>query len=152
MRIQDIMTADPACCTPDMRLQDAARLMLDNDCGEIPVVADSSSRRLVGVVTDRDIAIRGVAQGLSPTDTRVSDVMSSSVVTARLEDSADEACELKEENQIRRIPVVDREGRCCGIVSQADIALRSGEKEAGEVVRDVSRPSGPGSTSPHTRL
>lgn len=152
MRIQDIMTADPACCTPDTRLQDAARLMLDNDCGEIPVVVDFDSRRLVGVVTDRDIAIRGVAEGLSPTDTQVSDVMSSSVVTARLEDNADEACELMEENQIRRIPVVDGEGRCCGIVSQADIALRSGEKEAGEVVRDVSRSNRSGPASPRARL
>lgn len=141
MRIQDIMTADPACCTPDMRLQDVARLMLDNDCGEIPVVDDFETRRLVGVVTDRDIAVRAVAEGRSPTDTKVSDVMSSSVVTARLDSSADEACELMEENQVRRIPVVDREGRCCGIVSQADIALRSGEKAAGEVVRDVSRKS-----------
>lgn len=152
MQIQDIMTADPACCTADMRLQDVARLMLDHDCGEIPVLDDFETRRLVGVVTDRDIAVRGVADGRSPTDTQVSDIMSSAVVTARLDSSVDECVELMEKHQIRRIPIVDSEGRCCGIVAQADIALRADEQETGEVVRRVSNPTSASAASPHVRM
>ncbi|HEX7045963.1 MAG TPA: CBS domain-containing protein [Gammaproteobacteria bacterium] len=151
MRIQDIMTADPACCTPDMRLQDVARLMLDNDCGEIPVVDNAKSMHLVGVVTDRDITVRGVAEGKDPANTNVADVMSSSVVSAKIDDSVEDCVELMEENQIRRIPIVDAQGRCCGIVAQADIALRGDNRETGEVVRDVSR-RGAGDSGMHTRM
>ncbi|HEX7030009.1 MAG TPA: CBS domain-containing protein [Gammaproteobacteria bacterium] len=149
MRIQDIMTADPACCTPDMRLQDVARLMLDNDCGEIPVVDNAESMHLVGVVTDRDITVRGVAEGKDPAGTTVADVMSSDVVSAKMDSSVEECVELMEENQIRRIPIVDAQGRCCGIVAQADIALRGDNRETGEVVRDVSR-RGAGSAGTYT--
>lgn len=151
MRIQDIMTADPACCTPDMRLQDVARLMLDNDCGEIPVVDDTQSMHLVGVVTDRDITVRGVAKGMDPANTNIADIMSSSVVSAKMDDSVEDCVELMEENQIRRIPIVDTQGRCCGIVAQADIALRGDNRETGEVVRDVSRRSAEDSGL-HTRM
>lgn len=151
MRIQDIMTADPACCTPDMRLQDVARLMRDNDCGEIPVVDNSESKHLVGVVTDRDIAVRGVAEGKDPASTNIADVMSSSVVSAKMNDSVEDCMELMEENQIRRVPVVDAQGRCCGIVAQADIALRGDNRDTGEVVRDVSR-RGAGDSGTHTHL
>ncbi|HEX6930409.1 MAG TPA: CBS domain-containing protein [Gammaproteobacteria bacterium] len=152
MRIQDIMTADPACCTPEMRIRDVARLMLDNDCGEIPVVDDMDSMHLVGVVTDRDIAIRAVAEGKDPTTTNIADIMSSSVVSAKLDDSVEECVELMEENQIRRIPIVDAQGRCCGIVAQADIALRGDSKDTAEVVRDVSRRGGAGDTRSYTHL
>src|SRR5690606_29337356 len=104
-----------------------------------PVIDDFETRRLVGVVTDRDITVRAVAEGLAPADTQVSEIMSSSVVTVPMGSDLDEACQLMEQHQIRRIPVVDTEGRCCGIVSQADIALQAGEQEAGQVVKDVSR-------------
>lgn len=148
MRVQELMTRDPACCTPDMRIQDVARLMLDNDCGEIPVLDNKDSAHLVGVVTDRDIATRAVAEGLSPTDTLVSEIMSSSVVTVRENSSLDECRKLMERNQVRRLPVVDESGRCCGIVSQADIALQGKDRKTGNLVQDVSRPGG-GSSARH---
>lgn len=151
MRIQDIMTPDPACCTPDMRMQDVARLMLDNDCGEIPVVDNHESKHLVGVVTDRDITVRGVAEGKDPMRTNIADVMSGSVVSAKMDDSIEDCIELMEEHQVRRIPIVDAQGRCCGIVSQADIALRGDNRETGEVVRDVSR-RGAGDAGPYAQV
>lgn len=140
MQVQEIMTADPACCPPRTTLQDAARLMSDCDCGEIPVVDERC--RPIGVVTDRDIACRAVAQGLDPKRTPVSEVMSSPVVTARRDTSLEECCARMEENQIRRIPVVDENGICCGMVSQADIARSAPVHEIAEVIREVSRPNG----------
>lgn len=140
MRISEIMTPDPACCTPDTLLPDVARLMADNDCGEIPVVNDLESRKLMGVVTDRDIVCRAVAIDLDPDETEVSEVMSTALET--VDESADlqECCEKMERRQIRRIPVLDAQGRLCGIVAQADIARNTGPQETGEVVKDVSQP------------
>jgi len=109
--------------------------MVDNNCGEIPVVDQSG--RLVGVVTDRDITCRCVAEGKSA-DTPVEEVMSSSLVTVMPDASIDECCKKMEDNQVRRLPVVDDQGKCCGIVSQADIALHAGKEAAGDLVREVS--------------
>ena len=135
MEARDVMTADPACCSPSDTVKDAATLMVDNDCGEIPVVDETGA--LVGVVTDRDIACRCVAEGKSA-DTRVEDVMSQSPVTVTADTSVDDCCKKMEDNQVRRLPVVDDEGKCCGIVSQADIALHADKKETGDLVREVS--------------
>lgn len=135
MEARDVMTAEPACCSPSDSVKDAAALMVDNDCGEIPVVDPSG--QLVGVVTDRDIACRCVAQGKSA-DTPVEEVMSSSLVTVTPDASIDECCKKMEDNQIRRLPVVDDQGKCCGIVSQADIALHAGKGATGDLVREVS--------------
>ena len=120
MKAQDVMTSNPACCNPSSTVQEAALLMVDNDCGQIPVVDDSGA--LVGVVTDRDIACRCVAKGYS-SDQSVEEVMTSSPVTVSVNASVDECCAKMEDNQVRRLPVVDDEGKCCGIVAQADIAL-----------------------------
>ncbi|MFU0505296.1 CBS domain-containing protein [Pseudaminobacter sp. NGMCC 1.201702] len=132
------MTSNPACCTADASLKEAARLMADHDCGEIPVVDDSG--RPVGVVTDRDIACRGMAQGKAA-DAPVSEVMSSPAVTVTPETSLDDCCNTLEDNQIRRVPVVDESGSCCGMVSQADIARNASEHDTAQVGRDVSRPT-----------
>ena len=142
MNVQDVMTAGPACCTPETGLQEVARMMEENDCGCVPVVEDENSRELAGVVTDRDIVMRAVAQGKNPLDMTASEVMSTPVATATPEESVEDCCATMEENQVRRIPVVDSAGGCCGMVSQADIARRTDEKDAGEVVREVSRPTG----------
>lgn len=140
MRITDIMTPDPACCDPDTTLPQVARLMVQNDCGEIPVVNNLESRKLVGVVTDRDIVCRAVAADKNPAQTRASDIMSTGIVTVREDADISESCEKMEQHQIRRIPVLDAQGRLCGIVSQADIARQAGLRETAEVVRDVSKP------------
>lgn len=138
MQVREIMTDDPACCRPETPMKEAARLMAENDCGELPVIDERGAP--VGVVTDRDIACRGVAQDRSG-DTPVREVMSSPVVTVKPDTSLEDCCATMEENQIRRVPVVDESGGCCGIVSQADVAEAAPEHETAELVRDVSRPT-----------
>jgi CBS domain-containing protein len=139
MKVSEVMTKDPACCTPETGLKEVARLMVEHDCGEIPVVDNMQSKRPVGVVTDRDITIRTVALGKNPLELRARDCMSSPAVTVTPETGFDDCCALMEDNQLRRVPVVDESGRCCGIVSQADVARHASKSDAGELVKDVSR-------------
>jgi CBS domain-containing protein len=139
MKVKEIMSSEPACCTRETSLQDVAILMVEHDCGEIPVVDDMKSKRPVGVVTDRDITCRTVALGKNPLDLRARDCMSSPAVTVGPETGVDECCRVMEENQLRRVPVVDESGSCCGIVSQADIASKASDDEAGEMVKEVSK-------------
>jgi CBS domain-containing protein len=141
MQVQDIMTRDPICCTPATNLVEAARLMRDYDCGALPVVENESSRRVVGIITDRDIACRSVAEGKDSATTLVNDCMSSATAVVSPDDAIEECCDLMEQKQVRRMLVVDEGGGCCGIVSQADIALRGFLGKTAEVVREVSRPS-----------
>jgi CBS domain-containing protein len=141
MQVKDVMTPDPACCTRDTGLQEVAQMMIDHDCGEIPVVEDQKGKLPIGVITDRDIVCRTVAKGLNPLDLTVADGMSTPCVTVTPETSLEECCRVLEDNQIRRVPVVDAAGSCCGIVALADIALHTKESVAGEVVKEVSEPS-----------
>jgi CBS domain-containing protein len=140
MRIREIMTSDPVCCVPQTSLPEAARLMLQNDCGAIPVLEDDRSRRPIGVVTDRDIACRVVAQTRNPVGMRVRDCMTTPAVTVAADSPIEECCRLLEQKRIRRAVVVDGQGNCCGIVSQADIALAAPAEQTGRVVREVSQP------------
>jgi CBS domain-containing protein len=138
MQVKDIMTTDPACCTPQTTLQEAVQLMIDNDCGEIPVVDDFETAKPVGVITDRDIVCRTIGKGLNPMDMTVSDCMSTPLISITPESSLNECYQLLEENQIRRVPVVDASGKCVGIVSLADIARNAPRADAGEVLQEVS--------------
>lgn len=143
MEAQEIMTRGPACCTPDHSVQDAARLMQEHDCGCIPVVDDA--RRLVGVITDRDLACRCLAAGLGP-DTSVAEVMSLSPSCCAPDDDVQLVERIMEERQVRRVPVIDRRGECVGMVSQADVvraAERSAQVSDREVARMVERVSAP---------
>jgi len=141
MEVKDIMTPDPACSTPDTTLQRVAEMMVENDCGEIPVVENPASMLPVGVITDRDITCRTVAKGLNPLTMTVSECMTTPCVTVMPDMSLDECCKIMEENQIRRVPVVDAGGACCGIVALADIAKHAKKRETAEVVREVSESS-----------
>ena len=153
MNVKEIMSYDPACCTRETPLQDLAVLMVENDCGEIPVLDNSQTKRPVGVVTDRDIVCRTVALGKNPLELKARDCMSSPAVTVTPETSVDECCSLMEENQLRRIVVVDGSGCCCGIVAQADIARNADKSDAGEVVKQVSKQMHQGaSRSPLTQV
>ena len=138
---KDIMSANPACCTPENSVEEAAQMMVKHDCGEIPAVESKDDPKPVGVITDRDIACRVVAAGKNPSQTRVRDAMSSPPVTVTPETSIEECCRLLEKNQIRRVPVVDESGRCCGIVSQADIAKAAPTEHTAEVLKQVSEQS-----------
>lgn len=141
MVANDLMTANPACATMDTPLQDVARMMVDCDCGEIPIVDRSDSKKPVGVVTDRDIVTRTIAQGKNPLSATAGDVMTKPAVCAKETDDADTIKRLMETHQIRRIPVVGRNGEITGIVSVADLARRDSRKDVGDVVREVSAPA-----------
>lgn len=141
MLVQEIMTKDPACCPPDTKLQDVAKMMVDNDCGCIPVVENQESRIPIGMITDRDITTRTVAEGINPLDLTAADAMSPSVITVTPETSLEQCCTLMEENQFRRLAVVDAAGACCGMIAQADIATHASKSKTAEVVQEVSRAS-----------
>lgn len=146
MQVREIMTADPACCTAETGLQEVAQMMIDHDCGEIPVVDNKQSRIPIAVITDRDIVCRAIAKGLNPLELKVADCMSRPSITVPSDMSLEECCKILEENQIRRVPVVDAGGSCCGIVSLADIALHAKKSAAAEVLKEVSEPSAAAST------
>jgi CBS domain-containing protein len=138
------MTPDPASCTPDSTAQDAATLMRDNDCGSIPVVDPGSKKTLVGTVTDRDLAVRGLAEGKGP-DTLVRELMTPSPVTCGPEDEVEIVREVMVARLVRRVPVVDEHGGLVGIVAQADIAREEGaasDQEVGRIVEAISDPRG----------
>ena len=147
MKVQDVMTRNPASVTPGATIREAAQLMQREDTGIIPVVEEQGSKRLVGVVTDRDIAIRVVAEGRDG-GARVSDVMSTSkLATCSPDDDVDEAMEAMATEQVRRIPIVDDRGTLVGIVAQADIVRKARDsKRAEQTVQQISEPSGKHST------
>jgi CBS domain-containing protein len=138
MEVKEIMTPNPACCTPTDPLEKAARLMIDYDCGEIPVVESLDSCIPIGVITDRDITCRTVGKGLNPLEMQVGDCMTTPLISVRPDSGLHECYRLMEENQVRRLPVVDAGGSCVGIVALADIAKRVSRADSGEVLKDVS--------------
>ena len=143
MKAQDIMSKNPACVTPETSLTDAARLMKQEDIGIVPVVESEKSKRLVGVLTDRDIAVRAVAEGRDGTTTSVGHVMSPDVRTSSTGDSVNDVMKLMGREQVRRIPVVDDGGNLVGIISQADIVIEAkDDKRAEKTVEQISQPSG----------
>jgi CBS domain-containing protein len=142
VRVKQIMTPNPACCTPDSTAKDAARLMRDHDCGSIPVVENLKVKRLVGTVTDRDLAIRGLAEGRGP-DTQVRELMTDDPVTCVPEDEVEDVRQVMVQELVRRVPVVDDDGALVGIVAQADIAREEGaatDREVGRIVEAISEP------------
>jgi CBS domain-containing protein len=139
MDVKDVMTPDPECCSPETGLQDVARMMVDCDCGCIPVVDSNDSKMPIGMITDRDITCRVVAQGRNPLELTAGDAMSSTVVSVTPDTSLEDCLNLMEESQVRRIAVVDDNGKICGIVAQADVALNADGKKTAEVVQEVSR-------------
>ena len=140
MKARDIMTQNPRVVTPETPVQEAARLMKTEDTGVLPVVEASTSRRLVGVLTDRDIAIRVVAEGRNGAVVR--DVMSPSVRTCRADDDVDDVMRVMADEQIRRIPIVDDAGTVVGIVSQADLVREGPDRRAERTIEQISEPGG----------
>jgi CBS domain-containing protein len=138
MKVQDIMSKTLSCCAAMDTLQKAAQLMKEHDVGAIPVVNDCDERKLLGIITDRDICMKVVAQGLTST-AKVSEAMTSTPATCRPNESI-EGCEsLMKRHQVRRIPVVDSSGVCVGIISQADIALRDTPEHIKDTLAAVSQ-------------
>lgn len=131
------MTKSPACCVADDSASKAAQLMKQEDVGPIPVV--DGSKRLIGIVTDRDLAIKVVADGRDPRETHLSEIMTRNVIACHEEDNLREALSTMAGHQIRRLPVVDQAGHLCGIISQADVAQRD-PKMTGIMVQKISTP------------
>ena len=145
MRAQDLMTPSPACVTANESVRKVAQLMEDHDCGCIPVVDERDNRRVVGVITDRDIAVRAVAQGKGP-DTKVTEVMTPDATCCSVNDDLEIVEQVMADKQIRRVVIVDADGYCCGIIAQADLARvadRSpeGEQDLARVVERISQPA-----------
>ncbi len=137
MKVSDLMTKNPATARPSSGLHEVAKMMRDCDCGAIPVV---DNEKIVGVITDRDITIRVIADNKNPQDVKVSDVMSKQVVTAMIGDDVNDVANMMEKHKVRRIPVVDERGFIVGMVSQADIALNTSDSTTADVVQKVSEP------------
>lgn len=134
MRISEVMTCDVELITPDATLQEAARMMADEDVGFLPV---SDHDRMVGMITDRDIAIRAVAKGRDPKKTKVRDVMTERVLYCFDDEDADKAAESMSRQQIRRLPIVDRNKRLVGVISLGDMALKHNPSKAGSTLSSV---------------
>ena len=138
MRVSEAMTRDVRLCTPGQTIREAAKTMADIDAGSVPV---SENDRLVGMITDRDIAVRAVAEGKGP-DTPVREVMSQEVKYCFDDEELDHVAKNMGDIRVRRLPVVNRDKRLVGIVSLGDVALK-GERVAGKAVKGVSQPGGP---------
>ena|SRR5438105_9537944 len=134
--IRELMTKNPRTVTSDQTVVDAAKIMREVDTGIVPIV---DGDKLVGVVTDRDITIEVVAQGKDPQSTKVTDAASRDLVTIDPQQNLDEALRLMAEHQVRRLPVVEEDGKLVGIVAQADVAKHADDARTGEVVEQISK-------------
>ena len=138
MKVSEVMTREVATVSPDQPVQEAASFMLRADAGSIPV---TDGDRLIGMITDRDIAVRGVAKGYGP-ETPVRELMTNDIICARIDDDIEEIANKMSEAQIRRLPVVDEQERLCGIVSLGDLTRETPGETAHEVLEGVSEPGG----------
>ena len=134
--IQDVMTQNPCAIDADQPVSYAAKMMRDEDVGLAPIV---EGNRLIGTLTDRDIAVRVVAEGMDPQTVRAREVASTDVITIDPQQNLDEALTLMARHQVRRLPVVEEDGRLVGVVAQADVAEEAKPKKVGELVEDISR-------------
>jgi CBS domain-containing protein len=133
------MTTDVSCCTADTPIAEVAKLMVQHDCGEIPVCDEA--RRPIGVVTDRDIVTRIIARDHDPRARAARDCMSEPVVTANPDMPVEQAANLMAERRVRRIPVVDEHGATVGMLAQADLARHASKQRTAEVVEEISQPA-----------
>jgi len=139
MIVEEIMTKNLKTATPEFTLMEVAELMRDSDCGSIPVIKSEKDKKAVGIITDRDIVVRAVAEGVDITEAEVGEYMTSSTLTISPGDSLEDCLEMMETEQVRRVIVVDTEGNCIGIVTQSQIALSVPGRVAGELLQEISR-------------
>jgi CBS domain-containing protein len=141
-KCDELMTKNPICCLPNSMVAEVAQLMKRENIGPIPVIENEQTRKLVGIVTDRDLAMKIVAEGRDAKSTTVEAVMTRKVVTCRADDDLQKALDAMSEHQLRRIPVVDKENKILGIIAQADVATRVNQPEkTAEMVKGISRAS-----------
>ncbi len=142
-KCSEVMTQNPVCCLPGDMVTKVAELMKSKDIGSIPVIENEQSRRLVGIVTDRDLAVKVVAKALDATSTKVEAVMTHKVLTCLADDDLQRALDVMAVHQLRRIPVVDNDNKIVGIIAQADVATRADQPEkTAEMVKEISQANG----------
>ena len=140
-KVREVMTDNPRCVTPETLVSEAARLMRSEDVGSLPIL---EGEKVTGVITDRDIVIRAVAEEKDPRGMPVREVASRELVTIRPDENLSEALKLMASYQVRRLPVVDEDNTLVGVLAQADIAMEGKEKDFAHMVEDISRtPTGP---------
>ena len=139
-KCHEVMTKNPVCCLPDDMVIKAAELMKSSNIGSIPVIENEQTKKLVGIVTDRDLTLKIVAKGLDAKSTKVDAVMTRKVVTCLAGDDLQKALDAMAEHQLRRIPVVDNDNKVVGIIAQADVATRVDQPEkTAEMVKEISQ-------------
>ena len=138
MKVSEVMTREVQTIRPDQPVQDAASFMLSADAGSIPV---TDGDRLIGMITDRDIAVRGVAKGYGP-DTPVRELMTGDIICARVDDNVEEVATKMSEARVRRLPVIDSQEKLCGIVSLGDLSRETDDETATQALEGVSQPGG----------
>ena len=139
-KCNEVMTKNPLCCLPEDLVTKAAGLMKSENIGSIPVVENEQTKKLVGIVTDRDLTLKILADGLNAKSTKVDAVMTRKVVTCHVEDDLQKALDAMAENQLRRIPVVDGDHKIVGIIAQADVATRVDQpQKTAEMVKEISQ-------------
>ena len=134
--ISDVMTQNPSTIESNQTIVDAAKLMKTEDVGLVPIV---EGQKLIGTITDRDIAIKVVAEGKDPQSVKVRDVASTDLVTIDPQEDLDEALRLMASYQVRRLPVVEEDGRLVGVLAQADVAREANDKKTGQLVEEISK-------------
>lgn len=141
-KCSEVMTKNPICCVPSDIVSKLAQLMKSKDIGQVPIVENGQSKKLVGVVTDRDLALKIVAEGRDPKSTKAEEVMTRKVVTCHAEDDLQKALDAMSEHKLRRIPIVDNINGIVGIIAQADVATRVDQPEkTAAVVKEISQSS-----------
>ena len=141
MKIETVMTKQPVCCSPSDTVQRVAQMMRQQDVGAIPVVSDVASKQLVGIITDRDLCVSAMADGKDPRTTPIADYFTKQAITCAPEETLD-ACEQKmKQHRIRRIPVVDKQNACVGIIVQADIVRVDKPESFQALINEISRPN-----------
>jgi CBS domain-containing protein len=138
MKVEEIMTNDPAYATLNMSLHDVAKIMAEKDCGCLPVIETEADKTPIGMITDRDITIRTVAHNKNPLNMIAGEVMTNDVVSVTPDTTVEDCCRLMEKNQIRRVAVLDQIGALVGMVAQADIARLAPAERTAELLKDVS--------------
>ena len=140
-KVHEVMTDRPRAVTPETTVSEAAQLMKSDDIGSLPII---DGEQLTGMVTDRDIVIRAIAEGKDPRGMPVREIASLELVTVHADEELSSALQLMASQQVRRLPVVDDDGRLVGILAQADVAVEAKEKDVGEMVEEISKsPTGP---------
>jgi CBS domain-containing protein len=139
-KCSEVMTKSPVCCLPNDMVANVAELMNSGNIGSIPVIENEQTKKLIGIVTDRDLTLKIVAKGLDAKSTKVETVMTRKVITCRADDDLQKALDAMAEHQLRRIPVVDADNKIVGIIAQADVATRVDQPEkTAEMVKEISQ-------------